>query len=92
MEDPGSDLSQLDKLTEESILEAVKKRYREDKIYSSVGEDILLAVNPYKELPIYDKEFNPKLHIKCCSCVLSYGKGSHPSVMKIIIFKCNTGA
>uniref|UniRef100_A0A8W8N3N0 Myosin motor domain-containing protein n=1 Tax=Magallana gigas TaxID=29159 RepID=A0A8W8N3N0_MAGGI len=60
MEDPGSDLSQLDKLTEESILEAVKNRYQEDKIYSSVGEDILLAVNPYKELPIYDKENHEK--------------------------------
>ncbi|XP_065940998.1 chitin synthase chs-2 isoform X2 [Magallana gigas] len=59
MEDPGSDLSQLDKLTEESILEAVKNRYQEDKIYTNVG-DILIAVNPFKELQIYDKKNHEK--------------------------------
>ncbi|XP_061186519.1 uncharacterized protein LOC133194603 [Saccostrea echinata] len=49
------DLSQLDDLTEESILQAVKNRYEKDQIYTNVG-DILIAVNPYKELPLYDKK------------------------------------
>ncbi|XP_062568549.1 myosin-IIIb-like [Saccostrea cucullata] len=49
------DLSQLDDLTEESILQAVKRRYEQDKIYTNVG-DILIAVNPYKDLPLYDKK------------------------------------
>ncbi|XP_048727151.2 uncharacterized protein LOC125645600 isoform X7 [Ostrea edulis] len=49
------DLSQLDDLTEESILQAVKSRYNRDTIYTNVG-DILIAVNPYKKLPLYDRK------------------------------------
>ena len=37
MEDPDSDLSQLDVLTEDSILEAVKTRYQKGKIYVSLS-------------------------------------------------------
>ena len=37
MDDPDSDLSQLDVLTEDSILEAVKTRYQKGKIYVSLS-------------------------------------------------------
>ncbi|XP_062581108.1 unconventional myosin-X-like [Saccostrea cucullata] len=50
--DCPDDLSQLADLSEDNITKVVKIRYKEDKIYTNVGE-ILLAVNPCKELTIY---------------------------------------
>ncbi|XP_062607557.1 unconventional myosin-IXb-like [Saccostrea cucullata] len=46
------DLSQLADLSEDNLTKVVKTRYEEDKIYTNVGE-ILLAVNPCKDLLIY---------------------------------------
>lgn len=45
-------LVKLDVLNDDSILEAIQERYRSNDIYTYVG-DMLLAVNPYKSLPIY---------------------------------------
>ena len=46
------DLVQLEDLTEAVLLDGVKRRYQADLIYTWVG-DVLLALNPYRRLPIY---------------------------------------
>ena len=48
-------LTGLAELTSETILKAVKDRYLSDKIYTYIGE-ILISVNPFKDLPIYSQE------------------------------------
>ncbi|XP_028393472.1 myosin-IIIb-like isoform X2 [Dendronephthya gigantea] len=49
------DLASLENLTEETILTHVMERYLGDQIYTYIG-DILIAVNPFKSLPIYDQQ------------------------------------
>lgn len=50
------DLACLEKLTEEVIVEHLCRRYQTDQIYTYMG-DILIAVNPFKEIGVYgDKE------------------------------------
>lgn len=46
------DLVKLEEFGEAAILHVVRSRYSRDEVYSYVG-DILLAVNPFKRLPIY---------------------------------------
>ncbi|KAH8082135.1 hypothetical protein JL720_8662 [Aureococcus anophagefferens] len=48
-------LVDLDSFTEGSILHHVRKRFQGDLIYTLVGS-ILVAVNPFKRLPIYTPE------------------------------------
>ncbi len=43
------DLAMLAQLSEEAIVKELETRYRRNIIYTNVG-DILIAVNPYKEL------------------------------------------
>ncbi|CAG5896503.1 unnamed protein product [Menidia menidia] len=50
------DLCDLPAVTEESVLEVLRQRFYERKIYTYIG-NILLAVNPNKFLPVY---YNPK--------------------------------
>ena len=50
-----TDLSQLDNLDQAAILEALRSRYARDEIYTKCGE-ILIAVNPYKKLKIFELE------------------------------------
>ena len=42
-------------LSVESILKNLKARYARDQIYTNVGQAILVAVNPYKNLDIYSQ-------------------------------------
>lgn len=49
------DLAQLANLDEQILLQAIRERYALNKIYTYVG-DILIAVNPFKEIGIYGKE------------------------------------
>ncbi|XP_074839297.1 unconventional myosin-XVI [Carettochelys insculpta] len=49
---PNDDLATLSELTDSSLLYEIQKRFSNDQIYTYVG-DILLLVNPFKELPIY---------------------------------------
>ncbi|GFO14637.1 myosin-iiib [Plakobranchus ocellatus] len=49
------DLASLAKLDETILLDEVTERYAQDKIYTYVG-DILIAVNPFKDLGIYGKD------------------------------------
>ncbi|KAL5009496.1 hypothetical protein ScPMuIL_011801 [Solemya velum] len=50
-----TDLSQLDRLDEQAILQQLKARYEADQIYTKCG-DILIAINPCKELPIFSEK------------------------------------
>ncbi|XP_066562262.1 unconventional myosin-XVI isoform X2 [Amia ocellicauda] len=49
---PNDDLASLNELTESSLLYEMHKRFGNDQIYTYIG-NILLLVNPNKELPIY---------------------------------------
>ncbi|XP_063809250.1 unconventional myosin-XVI isoform X2 [Pseudophryne corroboree] len=49
---PNDDLATLSELTDSSLLYEIQKRYNNNQIYTYIG-NILLLVNPYKDLPIY---------------------------------------
>lgn len=49
-------LAALESLSEEGMLTALQKRYKENVIYTFVG-DILIACNPFQQLPIYSDVF-----------------------------------
>ncbi|KAK7115853.1 myosin-IIIb-like isoform X2 [Littorina saxatilis] len=49
------DLAELANLDEEILLAEIKERYSRNKIYTYVG-DILIAVNPFKDIGIYGKD------------------------------------
>ncbi|XP_072050806.1 LOW QUALITY PROTEIN: myosin-IIIb-like [Amphiura filiformis] len=53
------DLASLSNLDEHTLLAELKHRYDHDKIYTYVG-DILVAVNPFRDVGIYTKEFTEK--------------------------------
>eukprot|EP00051_Salpingoeca_urceolata_P023875 m.411732 g.411732 ORF g.411732 m.411732 type:complete len:1663 (-) comp20165_c1_seq2:63-5051(-) len=57
----ADDLASLANLDDDVLLEELRFRYAENKIYSYVG-DILVAVNPFKQLPIYTQEVQAKYH------------------------------
>ena len=46
----------LSELTDQTVLRNVERRYMEDDIYTFTGS-ILLAINPYTRLPIYDEGY-----------------------------------
>lgn len=51
--DPRVDnLTVLDDLNENSLLNILRTRFRKDMIYSNIGT-ILVSVNPFKPLPLY---------------------------------------
>ncbi|CAN0139134.1 unnamed protein product, partial [Discosporangium mesarthrocarpum] len=45
-------LTVLDDLNENSLLNILRARFRRDHIYSNIGT-ILVSVNPFKSLPLY---------------------------------------
>ncbi|XP_053147682.1 unconventional myosin-IXb isoform X2 [Hemicordylus capensis] len=51
-----SDLCSLPNLTESSLLENLKRRFQKQKIYTYVGS-ILIALNPFNFLPIYNPKY-----------------------------------
>uniref|UniRef100_H2URU3 Myosin IXA n=1 Tax=Takifugu rubripes TaxID=31033 RepID=H2URU3_TAKRU len=54
--DPPSDLCALPELTERAILESLRARFRQEKIYTYVGS-ILIVINPFQFLPIYNPKY-----------------------------------
>ena len=53
----GSDnLTSLTELNERTLLASLKERYTRDLVYTDVG-DILVAINPFRALPLYDKRW-----------------------------------
>ncbi|XP_067385770.1 unconventional myosin-Ia [Emydura macquarii macquarii] len=49
------DLVLLDPLSEESLLQNLKERFKHQEIYTYIG-NVVISVNPYKPLPIYSPE------------------------------------
>ncbi|XP_067358322.1 unconventional myosin-IXAb-like isoform X3 [Channa argus] len=54
--DPPSDLCALRELTERALLESLRARFRQEKIYTYVGS-ILIVINPFQFLPIYNPKY-----------------------------------
>lgn len=50
-------LTSLVELDEKTLLENVRRRYQTGRVYTDVG-DILLAVNPFKQLSIYTDQWS----------------------------------
>jgi myosin heavy subunit len=53
----SDNLTSLQELTEKALLSATKHRYSCNQIYTDVG-DILVAVNPFQDLPLYGEEWS----------------------------------
>ncbi|XP_022083353.1 myosin-IIIb-like isoform X2 [Acanthaster planci] len=70
------DLATLESLDETAILDELKKRYATDVIYTYIG-DILIAINPYKPLPIYSYQ------ISCSYTNLQYRQALPPHIFAI---------
>ncbi len=60
-------LVELQLIDEGSVLLHLRRRYQEDKIYTAVG-DILLSVNPFKELAIYTDRVIEQYRSDLSSC------------------------
>lgn len=56
-----ADAVMLDEISEDAFIENLKLRYSKDKIYSYIGE-VLISVNPYKNMPIYDEAMVDSYH------------------------------
>nr|CAB3264163.1 unconventional myosin-IXa [Phallusia mammillata] len=56
MQDDTSDLCMLSELTQKQLMDVLKSRFKEDKIYTYSGE-ILISINPYKFLAIYNPKY-----------------------------------
>uniref|UniRef100_H3BWT8 Myosin IXA n=1 Tax=Tetraodon nigroviridis TaxID=99883 RepID=H3BWT8_TETNG len=50
------DLCALPELTERAILESLRARFRQEKIYTYIGS-ILIVINPFQFLPIYNPKY-----------------------------------
>ena len=55
------DLCSLHELTEDVLLQSLRKRFDEGAIYTYVGS-ILVSINPFKYLPIYGEEYAEQYH------------------------------
>ena len=53
---PDNDVTQLKDLTEKSLLSTIKSRFQKESIYTFAGP-ILISVNPYYSLPIYNPKY-----------------------------------
>ncbi len=51
------DLLMLGDFNEPTLLQNTRARFYQDKIYSFIGNPILIAVNPYKKLDIYKDNY-----------------------------------
>lgn len=51
-----ADFVLLEQINIDAFMENLKLRYMKGKIYSYIGE-VVVSVNPYRNLVIYDKEF-----------------------------------
>ena len=57
-----NNLTKLLEINKEGILNILKERYEQDTIYTNI-DDIVIAINPYKTLPIYDYKLYQKPHL-----------------------------
>ncbi|KAL3848329.1 hypothetical protein ACJMK2_019197 [Sinanodonta woodiana] len=57
----NDNLADISDIKEETILTEIQKRYSKNQIYTLVC-DVLIAVNPFKDLPYYGKTISMKYH------------------------------
>uniref|UniRef100_A0A8B9K5S6 Myosin-IIIb-like n=1 Tax=Astyanax mexicanus TaxID=7994 RepID=A0A8B9K5S6_ASTMX len=69
-----TDLAGLSELDENSLLESLTGRFDHNRIYTYIG-DILVAVNPFKQLPLYEKEFEISIFTQINALVLFLHSG-----------------
>lgn len=50
-----ADAVMLDEISDAAFLDNLRLRYSKDRIYTYIGE-VLISVNPYKNLPLYDED------------------------------------
>ena len=50
------DMVLLSKLSENEVMENLKKRHGSDVIYTYIG-NVLISVNPFKQIPIFDQNY-----------------------------------
>ena len=55
--DGVDDLLLLGDFNEPTLLQNSRARFYQDKIYTFIGTPILIAINPYKKLDIYNEKF-----------------------------------
>jgi hypothetical protein len=44
----------MDEINEDNVVAVLKKRFTDDEIYTYIGS-VVVSVNPYRNLPIYDE-------------------------------------
>jgi myosin heavy subunit len=59
------DLVLLEDMSEGMILHNLRERYFKDQIYCGVGS-ILIAINPFKKLPLYTPDIVQKYNMHSC--------------------------
>lgn len=60
------DLAAMEKLNEETIIQELQQRLKQGHFYTFVG-DVLLALNPNEDIPIFGKEMHEKYQCKARS-------------------------
>ena len=50
------DLLSLGEFNEGALLHNIRSRYMQNQIYTSVGQPILISINPYANLPLYTEK------------------------------------
>jgi myosin heavy subunit len=73
------DLVDSEDISESAILAELRRRFMIDRIYSSIGP-IIIALNPYKNIPDLYSHVNM---IKYLSCDVSLGDSASPHVWTI---------
>ena len=67
------EMTALDVLSEASLQQNLCSRYERDEIYTSIGP-LLVSLNPYKRLPIYEEEHMERY---------SRGKAAEPHLFRL---------
>ncbi|XP_074852074.1 unconventional myosin-VIIa-like [Carettochelys insculpta] len=67
--DGSEDLAALAELDEARLLQSLGSRFQQQRIYTYIG-DILIAMNPFQSLPLYEKPVTEKYQ--------NHGKGTLP--------------
>ena len=83
------DASQMSSMHEAAFLNLLRRRYRSDKIYTWTA-DILISVNPYKDIPLlYDMPIHSirsqEVSLFCCDiavCVRTVGWSLAPITLR----------
>ena len=81
------DLATLPNLNEEIILNHLKTRYDQNLIYTYIG-DILLAINPFKQLDIYNQQSHKLYSNHQSSAKIKTNKTPHVYALADFAYEC----